>query len=304
MKVLVTGVNGQLGHDCFNELCRRGHTTIASGNAARYTGIQDGSAVTAAPYVPLDITDRNSVIAVMEKYCPDAVVHCAAWTAVDAAEMVENQAKVEAVNHLGTRYLAEAVKELNAKMLYISTDYVFNGKGERPWRPDDTNFAPLNYYGKTKLEGEFAVRELMDNYFIVRISWAFGLNGGNFVKTMIRVGKTHDSVRVVYDQIGTPTYTWDLALSLADMVESEKYGIYHATNEGGYISWYDFCCEIFRQYGLNTTVIPISTEDYGRTEAVRPLNSRLDKSKLAEAGFQPLPPWPDAVNRYLKEAKL
>lgn len=304
MKVLVTGVNGQLGYDCLNELHRRGHEVTASGSAAQYTGIQDSSAVTKAPYVPLDITERNAVIAVMEKLRPDAVLHCAAWTAVDAAERVENREKVEAVNHLGTRYLAEAAKGIGAKMLYLSTDYVFDGTGNQPWKPENRNFAPLNHYGKTKLEGEQAVRTLLDKYFIIRISWVFGVNGRNFVKTMIQSGKTRDTVRVVNDQIGTPTFTGDLSLLLAEMLESEKYGTYHATNGGGYISWYDFCCEIYRQYGLRTMVIPVSTAEYGRTEAERPLNSRLDKSKLAEAGFLPLPPWQDALSRYLKEAEF
>lgn len=296
MKILITGANGQLGYDCLHELRRRGHAVTASGRADR--------ALTAPPYVPLDIAEQDAVTAVMEKLRPDAVLHCAAWTAVDAAERAENREEVEAVNHLGTRYLAEAAKGIGAKMLYLSTDYVFDGTGKRPWRPEDQCFAPLNYYGKTKLEGEQAVRELLDKYFIVRISWVFGLNGGNFVKTMIQSGKSRDTVRVVNDQIGTPTFTGDLSLLLAEMLESEKYGIYHATNEGGYISWYDFCCEIYRQYGLRTTAIPVSTAEYGRTEAARPLNSRLDKSKLMEAGFPLLPPWQDALSRYLKEAKL
>ena len=304
MKVFVTGVNGQLGHDCLNNLHRRGHQVIGSGSAVKYTGIQDGSAVTSAAYAPLDITERDAVRATLDKLRPDAVIHCAAWTAVDAAERVENRERVEAVNHLGTRYLAEAAQGIGAKMLYISTDYVFDGTGNQPWRPEEQAFAPLNHYGKTKLEGEFAVRELLDKYFIVRISWVFGLNGGNFVKTMLRVGKTCDSVRVVNDQIGTPTYTGDLAPLLADMVESERYGVYHATNEGGYISWYDFCGEIYRQCGLRSTIIPVSTAEYGRTEATRPLNCRLDKAKLTEAGFRRLPPWHEALRRYLKEAGL
>ena len=232
------------------------------------------------------------------------MIHCAAWTAVDAAEEEENKAKVYAVNVTGTQNIAEACKKLDCKMIYISTDYVFNGQGTEPWRADCREYAPLNYYGQTKLEGELAVAKAIEKYFIVRIAWVFGLNGKNFIKTMINVGKTHDAVRVVNDQIGTPTYTYDLARLLVDMVETEKYGYYHATNEGGYISWYDFCCEFFRQYGLTTKVIPVTTAEYGMSKAARPFNSRLDKSKLIEAGFKPLPAWKDAVKRYLQEAKL
>ena len=235
---------------------------------------------------------------------PDVVVHCAAWTAVDAAEEEENKNKVNAINHLGTLYIANTAKAVDAKMVYISTDYVFNGQGERPWQPDDKCYAPLSVYGRSKLEGELAVSSILEKYFIVRIAWVFGLNGKNFIKTMINVGKTHDTVRVVYDQIGTPTYTLDLSRLLVDMVESEKYGYYHATNEGGYISWYDFCCEFYRQYGLTTKVIPVTTREYGLSKAARPFNSRLDKSKLIKAGFEPLPTWQDAVRRYLKEANL
>ena len=235
---------------------------------------------------------------------PDAIIHCAAWTAVDAAEDEENREKVDRINHLGTQYIADAVNLIDAKMLYLSTDYVFDGKGERPWKPDDKCYAPLNVYGKSKLDGELAVAKTLDKYFIVRIAWVFGLNGKNFIKTMINVGKTHNTVRVVNDQIGTPTYTLDLARLLVDMIETEKYGYYHATNEGGYISWYDFCCEFYKQYGLNTTVIPVSTEEYGLSKAARPYNSRLDKSKLVAAGFIPLPDWQDAVRRYLAEAEF
>ena len=236
---------------------------------------------------------------------PDVIIHCAAWTAVDAAEE-ENRAKVQLINAQGTKNIAEAAKVIDAKMVYISTDYVFDGQGERPWEPDDKCYAPLNVYGQSKLDGELAVSSLLEKYFIVRIAWVFGLNGKNFIKTMINVGKTHDTVRVVNDQIGTPTYTYDLARLLVDMAETDKYGYYHATNSesepGGYISWYDFCCEFYRQYGLNTKVIPVSTEEYGLSVAARPFNSRLDKSKLIEAGFKPLPTWQDAVKRYLEEA--
>ena len=296
MKVFVTGVTGQLGHDVALELTRRGHTALGSGSR------QEGEFPN--PYVQLDITDREAVEKTISALRPDAIIHCAAWTAVDAAEEPENREKVDAVNHLGTQYIAEAAKAVGAKLLYISTDYVFSGEGERPWQPDDRCFAPLNVYGQSKLDGERAVAALLERFFIVRIAWVFGLNGKNFIKTMIQVGKKHGTVRVVNDQVGTPTYTKDLARLLVDLIETEKYGYYHATNEGGYISWYDFCCEFYRQYGLNTKVIPVTTLEYGLSKAARPYNSRLDKSKLAEMGFQPLPDWRDAVRRYLKEAEL
>lgn len=304
MKAFVTGVCGQLGHDCVNELAGREWEVLGSDIQEVYSGAADGTAVTKAPYVRLDITDREAVHRVIREAKPDVILHCAAWTAVDAAEEEENREKVDRINHLGTLYIAEAAKELDAKMIYISTDYVFDGKGERPWEPDDDCFAPLNVYGKSKLAGEQAVRRLLTKYFIVRIAWVFGLNGKNFIRTMINVGKTHEEVRVVTDQVGTPTYTLDLARLLADMAGTEKYGTYHATNEGGYISWYDFCCEFYRQYGLKTKVIPVTTAEYGLSRAARPENSRLDKTKLKEAGFTPLPDWKDAVARYLKEAKL
>lgn len=304
MKILVTGVNGQLGHDVMNDLNKRGHEGIGSDIAESYSGVSDGSAVTTMPYVQLDITDKAAVTKVITDIHPDAVIHCAAWTAVDMAEDDDKVEQVRAVNAGGTQNIADACKAVDAKMLYLSTDYVFNGQGDRPWKPDDKNYAPLNVYGQTKLEGELAVANTLEKYFIVRIAWVFGLNGKNFIKTMINVGKTHDTVRVVNDQIGTPTYTYDLARLLVDMIETEKYGYYHATNEGGYISWYDFCCEFYRQYGLDTKVIPVSTEEYGLSKAARPFNSRLDKTKLVEAGFMPLPTWQDAVSRYLKEARL
>ena len=301
MKVLVTGVNGQLGHDVMLELNKRGHEAVGSGSGSGYRGTD---AVAALPYVQLEITDRDAVLQTIGELRPDAIIHCAAWTAVDAAEDAENREKVDNINHLGTKYIAEAAKAVDAKMIYISTDYVFDGQGERPWQPDDKCYAPLNVYGQSKLDGELAVADTLDKFFIVRIAWVFGLNGKNFIKTMINVGKTHDTVRVVNDQIGTPTYTLDLARLLVDMVETEEYGYYHATNEGGYISWYDFCCEFYRQYGLTTRVIPVTTAEYGLSKAARPFNSRLDKSKLREAGFEPLPAWQDAVKRYLKEAEL
>lgn len=285
MKVLVTGVTGQLGYDVAKELERR---------HIEYKGVGSKD---------MDLTVPSEVEKVVAAYHPDAVIHCAAWTAVDAAEETENISKVHAVNANGTKYIAEACKKINAKMLYISTDYVFNGQGTKPWEPDDRNYKPLNVYGQTKLEGELAVSERLSKYFIVRIAWVFGKNGNNFVKTMLKVGKTHDTLRVVNDQIGTPTYTYDLARLLVDMVETNKYGYYHATNEGEFISWYDFACEIFRQAGYTTKVIPVTTEEYGLSKAKRPFNSRLDKSKLMENGFKPLPDWNDALKRYLTEIR-
>ena len=306
MKVFVTGVNGQLGHDVMNELNKRGYEGLGSDIAEKYSGVADGSAVTTMPYVSLDTTDEKKVKKVIEEYKPDAVVHCAAWTAVDMAEDDDKVEKVRAINADGTKYIAEACKEIDSKMVYISTDYVFNGQGERPWQPDDKNYEPLNVYGQTKLEGELNVSGILDKYFIVRIAWVFGLNGKNFIKTMVNVGKSHDEVRVVNDQIGTPTYTLDLSVLLVDMIETDKYGYYHATNDdnGEYISWYDFTKEIYRQAGMNTKVIPVSTEEYGLSKAKRPFNSRLDKSKLIENGFKPLPSWKDALGRYLKDAEL
>ena len=304
MKFFVTGVGGQLGHDVMNELAKRGYEGVGSDVAAAYSGIADGSAVTAMPYISLDITDADAVERVLTQVKPDAVIHCAAWTAVDMAEDDDKVSLVRRVNAGGTQNIADVCKKLDCKMLYLSTDYVFNGQGTTPWQPDCRDYRPLNVYGQTKLEGELAVANTLRKYFIVRIAWVFGLNGKNFVKTMINVGKTHDTVRVVNDQIGTPTYTLDLARLLVDMCETEKYGYYHATNEGGYISWYDFCCEFYRQYGLTTKVIPVTTQEYGLSKAARPMNSRLDKHKLVEAGFTPLPDWRDAVSRYLKEAKL
>lgn len=301
MKIFVTGVNGQLGHDVMNELAKRGHEGIGSDITPTYAGVEDGSDVTHMAYVAMDITDDAMVQKVIRQACPDAVIHCAAWTAVDLAEDEDKVEKVRAINAGGTKNIASICKELDCKMIYISTDYVFDGQGTKPWEPDCKEYAPLNVYGQTKLEGELAVAEMLEKYFIVRIAWVFGLNGKNFIKTMVNVGKTHDTVRVVNDQIGTPTYTYDLSRLLIDMVETEKYGYYHATNEGGHISWYDFTVEIYKQAGLSTNIIPVSTEEYGLSKAARPFNSRLDKSKLAEAGFEPLPTWQDALSRYLTE---
>ena len=299
MKIFVTGVAGQLGHDVMNELASRGHEGIGSDLLPQYAGIADGSAVTRAPYVPLDITDGEAVSRVLSEVKPDAVIHCAAWTAVDLAEDEDKRDKVRAINADGTRHIAQACKALGCKLMYISTDYVFDGQGETPWQPDCTDYAPLNVYGQTKLEGELAVRELVERFFIVRIAWVFGLSGKNFIRTMLRLGETHASVRVVCDQIGTPTYTLDLARLLVNMIETERYGVYHATNEGGYISWADFAQEIFRQAGMATQVVPVTTAEYGLSKAARPFNSRLDKTKLVESGFAPLPDWQDALGRYL-----
>lgn len=313
MKVLVTGVGGQLGHDVMNELARRGYEGIGSDIASEYSGVADGSAVTTMPYVPMDITDAASVKEKIMEVHPDVVVHCAAWTAVDMAEDDDKVEKVRAINAGGTANIANVCKKLDCKMVYISTDYVFDGQGLEPWQPDCKDYKPLNVYGQTKLEGELAVSETLEKYFIVRIAWVFGKNGKNFIKTMLNVGKTHDKLTVVNDQIGTPTYTFDLARLLVDMIETEKYGYYHATNEGGYISWYDFTKEIFRQavemgheeYAEDRlTVSPVTTEEYGISKAARPFNSRLDKSKLKENGFEPLPTWQDALGRYLKEIEF
>ncbi|MCI5868753.1 MAG: dTDP-4-dehydrorhamnose reductase [Dorea sp.] len=313
MKVLVTGVGGQLGHDVMNELAVRGYDGIGSDIAPEYSGVADGSAVTAMPYIQLDITDAEAVTAKIAETDPDVVVHCAAWTAVDMAEDDDKVEKVRAINAGGTSNIAGVCKELGCKMVYISTDYVFDGQGLEPWQPDCKDYKPLNVYGQTKLEGELAVSRTLEKYFIVRIAWVFGKNGKNFIKTMLNVGKTHDKLTVVNDQIGTPTYTFDLARLLVDMIETEKYGYYHATNEGGYISWYDFTKEIFRkavemgheEYSEDRlTVTPVTTEEYGISKAARPFNSRLDKSKLVENGFDPLPTWQDALGRYLKEIEF
>ena len=301
MKVLVTGVAGQLGHDVANELTKRGHETVCSDLMPVYGGIQDGSAVVFAPYIQMDITDESTVRRVMDQVRPNAVIHCAAWTAVDAAEDEENAEKVHAINAVGTKYIAQACASVGSKLMYISTDYVFNGQGEKPWEPDCRDYAPLNRYGQTKFEGELAVAGLTQRYFIVRIAWVFGSSGNNFIKTMLRLGEVREELRVVSDQIGTPTYTLDLARLLVDMIETEKYGYYHATNEGGYISWADFAREIFCQAGMPVKVVPVTTKEYGLSKAVRPFNSRLDKNKLMENGFEPLPDWRDALKRYLRE---
>lgn len=294
MKVFVTGVGGQLGHDVMHELTNRGHECLGS-------DILPKEKITLPyNYVQLDITKQENVEKVICQLAPDAVVHCAAWTAVDAAEEEENKPKVIAINAMGTQYIAKACKKIDCKLVFISTDYVFNGEGTEPWQADCKEYAPLNVYGMSKLLGEKAVAEILSKYFIVRIAWVFGQNGNNFIKTMLNVGKKYDTLRVVNDQVGTPTYTFDLARLLVDMLETEKYGYYHATNEGGYISWYDFACEIFKQAGYSTKVLPVTTAEYGLSKANRPFNSRLDKSKLVLSGFKPLPNWKDALKRYLE----
>jgi dTDP-4-dehydrorhamnose reductase len=303
-KVFVTGVAGQLGHDLIIELSQNNIASIGSDLPTEYTGLKDHEAILKMPYRSMDITDKAAVEKILLEETPDVVIHCAAWTAVDLAEEPEHKEKVHKINAEGTRNIAEACKKINCKMIYISTDYVFNGQGETPWEPDCKDYAPLNVYGQSKLDGELAVSSLLEKFFIVRIAWVFGKNGKNFIKTMLQVAKKHDTVRVVNDQIGTPTYTSDLAKLLVEMANSEKYGYYHATNEGGYISWFDFTKEIYKQAGLSTTVLPVTTAEYGISKAARPFNSRLEKSKLSKAGFSRLPTWQDALSRYLKEIEI
>lgn len=328
MKVLVTGVGGQLGHDVMNELDRCGLEGVGSDIAPSYAGVADDTAVTRMPYVQLDITNAQAVSDVIRQAKPDAVIHCAAWTAVDLAEDEDKVDKVRAINAAGTAHIAKVCRELDIPMMYISTDYVFDGQGLTPWEPDCKDYKPLNVYGQTKLEGELAVSSTLEKYFIVRIAWVFGKNGNNYIRTMLNLGRDRDALRIVNDQIGTPTYTFDLARLLVEMIQTEKYGYYHATNselpedeghftpEGtrtGYISWYDFSREIFRQAAElghpeylpeNLSVTPVSTREYGLSKAARPFNSRLDKRKLAENGFTPLPTWPDAIRRYLAEIQI
>lgn len=301
MKVLVTGANGQLGYDVLKELHKRNYVGVGCGRSPKYNGKTEDSFIRDIPYIQLDITNAESVKQILCEIQPDAVIHCAAWTAVDLAEENENKSDVWNVNVKATRNIAEVCSSLGCKMMYISTDYVFDGNGEEPWKTDNHFYQPLNYYGQTKLEGEQAVSELLRNYFIVRISWVFGKNGTNFVKTMLNLGKKHSKLRVVCDQIGTPTYTLDLSRLLVDMIETEKYGYYHASNEGGFISWYDFALEIFNQAKMNVEVEAVTTSEYGLSKAARPYNSRLDKSKLEESGFELLPDWKDALNRFIKE---
>lgn len=278
MKVFVTGTKGQLGHDVVRELEKRGMEAVG-------VDIQE-----------MDITDAASVDRVIRAAAPDAVIHCAAYTAVDAAE--ENAEACRKVNADGPRNIAGVCRELDIRMISISTDYVFDGQGEHVWEPED-ECAPRSVYGQTKYEGELAVQELLDKYFIVRTAWAFGLNGKNFVRTMLKLAETHDTITVVSDQFGSPTYTCDLARLLVDMVQTEKYGVYHATNEG-FCSWYDFACAIFREAGVKVNVVPVTSAEYG-AKANRPMNSRMSKEKLTENGFERLPSWEDALTRYLAE---
>lgn len=283
MRVLVTGVKGQLGYDVMLELAKRGYEGVG-------VDVEE-----------MDITDPVAVDKVIKESKVDKVVHCAAWTAVDLAEEKEDICRK--VNANGTENIAKVCKELDIPMIYFSTDYVFDGQGTRPWEPDDPVVAPLNVYGQTKYEGEQAVEKYLDKYYIVRIAWVFGVNGKNFIKTMLNLGKTHDTLTVVSDQIGTPTYTYDLAKLVVDMCEREEYGKYHVTNEGGYISWADFATEIFAQAGMDVKVVPVTTAEYG-AKAVRPYNSRLEKGKLDAHGFDRLPTWQDALGRYLKEIEF
>lgn len=303
MKVFVTGVGGQLGYDVVHRLRSRGIECVGTDILDAWVDTIEDDIKNNVPYVKLDITDASAVEKVIEDSGCDVVVHCAAWTAVDMAEDDDKVEKVRAINAGGTQNIANACKKIDAKMVYISTDYVFDGQGTEPWDPDCKDYKPLNVYGQTKLEGELAVSETLDKYFIVRIAWVFGVNGNNFIKTMLKVGKEHDEIKVVNDQIGTPTFTYDLARLLCDMIETDKYGYYHATNEGGYISWYDFTVEIFKQVGYATKVTPVTTAEYGESVAARPFNSRLDRSKIVKNGFEPLPDWKDAVRRYLEAVK-
>lgn len=301
MKIFVTGVNGQLGYDVIRELVRRGYECVGSDIASCYGDGAGEVPVSGISYVSMDITNREAVEKVITEVNPDAVIHCAAWTSVDMAEDDDKVPLVRAVNAGGTKNIAEVCKKLDCKMMYISTDYIFDGQGTEPWKPDCRDYRPLNIYGQTKLEGEQVVSGILEKYFIVRIAWVFGINGGNFIKTMLKAGQKYDTIRVVNDQIGNPTYTYDLARLLVDMILTDKYGYYHATNEGDYISWYDFTCEIYKQAGMKTNVIPVTTQEYGLSRAARPFNSRLDKNKLVKNGFVPLPDWKDALRRYLKE---
>ncbi len=302
MRVLVTGVGGGLGYDVVLELTRRGIIAIGTDildkeNLRLYN---ETSPANKTEYIKIDITNEQAVLTAITTVRPDAIVHCSAWTNVDGAEDQENREIVYKINYDGTRYIAKACQNVGAKMVYISTDYVFSGDGEDPRKPDDKDYSPLNVYGDSKLKGELAVSSILDKYFIVRTAWVFGENNNNFVKTMLQVGKKFDTLTVVNDQIGTPTFTYDLARLLADMILTDKYGYYHATNDGGYISWYDFAVEIFNQAGYCTKVLPVSTAEYKKSKAKRPYNSRLDKSKLKENGFTPLPDYKNALKRYLE----
>lgn len=301
MNIFVTGVNGQLGFDVVSVLAERGHSVTGSGSKllSADSPFAQLCAKDTVTYVCADITDKDAIRAAILSARPDAVIHCAAYTAVDAAEKKENRDKVYAVNEAGTANIAQACAAVGAKMLFLSTDYIFDGKGTEPWNPDCVSFAPLNVYGDSKLRGEYAVKEALEKFFIVRTSWVFGSNGSNFVKAMLRLSETHDTVRVVNDQVGSPTYTADLARLIADMISTDHYGCYHARNEGGYISWYDFACEIFRLAGRSTRVLPVTTEEYGLSAAVRPKNSRLSTEKLEASGFAKLPAWDDALRRFL-----
>ena len=304
MKILVTGACGQLGYDVMNEALSRGHACIGTDivEKEKRSFFQKDSLASQGEYVTLDITDTTAVAKAIEELQPDIVVHCAAWTAVDLAEDEENYSKVFNINEKGTENIALACKKTKSKLIYISTDYVFDGNGSQAWSVTDA-CDPINIYGKSKRAGELAVINNLEQYFIVRISWVFGCNGKNFVKTMLSLGEKYDSLRVVNDQIGSPTYTYDLAKLLIDMTETDRYGVYHATNEGDFISWYDFACKIFELSKMNVNLIPVTTEEYGVTKAKRPYNSRMDKTALLQNGFKLLPSWEDALERYLELIK-
>lgn len=293
MRILLTGVTGQLGYDTYNELTARGHEVVGTG-----TGPESPIP---GKYIPMQLADPQSIRDAFREAAAQAVIHCASWTAVDDAQKPENRDRVRAVNVEGTRTLAQCCREADIPMMYISTDYVFDGSGTEPNPADSENFGPCNFYGETKLAAERIVRDLLGKYFIVRVSWTYGVHGKNFVKTMLKLAQTHDTLRVVDDQVGTPTATQDIAALLAQMIVTDKYGCYNATNSGGYISWYEFACEIFRQAGQKVTVVPVSTQEYGMSLARRPLNSRLDCRKLTEKGFAALPRWKDALGRFLEE---
>lgn len=310
MKAIVTGANGQLGYDVIRELCNRDYVVVATARDKSKINLNGINNISKLSMENLDISNESEVASLIEAVKPDAVINCAAWTAVDAAEDEENKPLVEKVNVLGSRNLAKACKVNDAKLVHISTDYVYDGQGDKPWDPNAKTNNPVNYYGKTKLEGEHEIRSIMDKYFVVRISWAYGENGSNFVKTMLKLGKKYNELKVVSDQIGTPTYTFDLARLLVDMAESKQYGTYNASNEGTYISWYEFAKAIFeigaslgvKEYSSeNLTVNPVTTEEYGVSKAKRPFNSRLDKSKLVENGFKLLPDWKDSLNNFIKK---
>ncbi|SJZ77111.1 dTDP-4-dehydrorhamnose reductase [Anaerorhabdus furcosa] len=303
-KIFVTGACGQIGVDVVNELLNRKYEVIATDlcelcDYDLLTKFNDE-----IMYFQLDIKNEDILRDVINKVTPDIIIHCAAWTSVDLAEFEENQELVRKINVESTKVLASCAKDLDIKIVYISTDYVFDGEGVDPWKPDCNNYNPLNFYGLTKLYGEMKITNALEKYFIVRTSWVFGKNGKNFIKTILELSKVHNEIKVINDQIGSPTYSFDLSRLIVDMIETDKYGYYHITNEGEYISWYELAKEVFFQKEISTKIIPVSTEQYGVNKAIRPLNSRLNKEKIIENGFKPLPVWKDAVSRFLKELEV